>query len=75
VDGDERRIHLVEAAHPRAARLRNMLEATKFRAANYHFLGHTSGRGKYNKTHKQLTSIKAMYGLPLVKDFRKRLCS
>jgi hypothetical protein len=34
----------------------------------------TSGRGKYNKTQKQLTSIKAMYGLPLVKKYRKMLC-
>jgi hypothetical protein len=50
-------------------------KGTCYRAANYHFLGYTSGRGKYNKTHKQLTSIKAMYGLPLIKDFRKRLCA
>lgn len=49
-------------------------KGTCYRAANWHFLGNTSGRGKYNKTHKQLTSIKAMYGLPLVKDFRKMLC-
>jgi hypothetical protein len=46
---------------------------TCYKAANWIFLGNTSGRGKYNKTHKQLTSIKAMYGLPLVKDFRQRL--
>ncbi len=49
-------------------------KGTCYRAANWQFLGNTSGRGKYNKTHKQLTSIKAMYGLPLVKDFRKMLC-
>ncbi len=49
-------------------------KGTCYRAANWHFLGNTSGRGKYNKTRKQLTSIKAMYGLPLVKDYRKRLC-
>jgi len=45
-----------------------------YRAANWIFLGNTSGRGKYNKTHKQLTSIKAMYGFPLVKNFREKLC-
>ncbi len=49
-------------------------KGTCYKAANWIFLGNTSGRGKYNKTQKQLTSIKAMYGLPLVRDFRKRLC-
>jgi hypothetical protein len=49
-------------------------KGTCYRAANWKFLGNTSGRGKYNKTQKQLTSIKAMYGIPLVKDFRQRLC-
>jgi len=47
---------------------------TCYRAANWIFLGLTSGRGKYNKTQKQLTSIKAMYGYPLSRDFRTRLC-
>ncbi len=45
-----------------------------YRAANWQFLGNTSGRGKYNKTQKQLTSIKAMYGFPLIKNFREKLC-
>ncbi|MDA3918889.1 MAG: DUF4338 domain-containing protein [Deltaproteobacteria bacterium] len=45
-----------------------------YRAANWIFLGNTSGRGKYNKTQKQLTSIKAMYGFPLIKNFREKLC-
>lgn len=49
-------------------------KGTCYKAANWIFLGHTTGRGKYNKTHRQLTSIKAMYGLPLVADFRERLC-
>lgn len=47
---------------------------TCYKAANWIFLGLTSGRGKYNKTQKQLTSIKAMYGYPLSRDFRTRLC-
>lgn len=51
-----------------------LFKGTCYRAANWIFLGNTAGRGKYNKTHKQLTSIKAMYGLPLVKNFRQRLC-
>lgn len=46
---------------------------TCYKAANWIFLGNTSGRGKNNKTQEQLTSIKAMYGLPLVKNFRRKL--
>ncbi len=49
-------------------------KGTCYRAANWIFLGNTAGRGKYNKTQKQLTSIKAMYGFPLVKNFRQQLC-
>ena len=51
-----------------------LFKGTCYRAANWIFLGNTSGRGKYNKTQKQLTSIKAMYGFPLVKRFRQLLC-
>jgi hypothetical protein len=47
---------------------------TCYRAANWILLGLTSGRGKYNKTRKRLTSIKAMYGYPLTRDYRQRLC-
>ena len=45
-----------------------------YRAANWNLLGLTSGRGKYNKTQLKLTSIKAMYGYPLTRDYRQRLC-
>ena len=51
-----------------------LFKGTCYRAANWIFLGKTSGRGKYNKTKIQLTSIKAMYGFPLVKQFRQLLC-
>jgi len=47
---------------------------TCYKAANWTFLGLTSGRGKYNKTRKQLTSIKAMYGYPLSRNYKKMLC-
>jgi hypothetical protein len=46
---------------------------TCYRAANWTLLGLTSGRGKYNKTQKQLTSIKAMYGYPLTRNSLERL--
>jgi hypothetical protein len=47
---------------------------TCYRAANWTWLGLTAGRGKYNKGRKKFTSIKAMYGYPLTRDFQKRLC-
>jgi hypothetical protein len=49
-------------------------KGTCYKAANWLYLGKTEGRGKYNKTHKQLTSIKAIYGLPLDSAFRTKLC-
>ena len=47
---------------------------TCYKAANWIFLGYTSGRGKENQTYKQTRSIKAMYGYPLVRNFREQLC-
>ncbi len=47
---------------------------TCYKAANWRCLGQTKGRGKYNKSHKQLTSIKDIYGLPLDSRFRDKLC-
>lgn len=52
----------------------SLFTGTCYQAANWIYLGHTSGRGKYNKTHKQLCSIKAIYGLPLDPAFRSKLC-
>jgi len=46
---------------------------TCYRAANWIYLGDTTGRG-LDKTHKQNRSIKAVYGYPLSKNFRKVLC-
>jgi Domain of unknown function (DUF4338) len=48
---------------------------TCYRAANWTFLGLTSGRGTKSKSQKQLTSIKAMYGYPLIRDYLDRLCN
>jgi hypothetical protein len=47
---------------------------TCYKASNWIHLGRTKGRGKYNKTYKQLTSIKDIYGLPLDPRFREKLC-
>lgn len=46
---------------------------TCYKAANWHYLGNTTGRGKDEKKHIQTRSIKAVWGYPLVKDFRSRM--
>ncbi len=45
-----------------------------YRAANWIYLGKTTGLGKDDHTKKPNRSIKAVYGYPLAKDFRTRLC-
>ncbi len=47
---------------------------TCYKASNWTFLGLTSGRGILNWSRKQVTSIKAMYGYPLIRDYREKLC-
>ena len=46
---------------------------TCYKAANWQYLGNTTGRGKNDKTHKQTRSIKAVWGYPLSKNFREQL--
>ena len=48
---------------------------TCYRAANWIHLGVTTGRGKDAPTYEPNRSIKNILGLPLVKDFRQRLCT
>lgn len=47
---------------------------TCYQASNWIYLGDTTGRGKNDNTRKVNRSIKAVYGYPLIKDFRDRLC-
>jgi hypothetical protein len=47
---------------------------TCYRAANWVFLGHTTGRGKDDLTHKANRSLKEVLGYPLSKRFRELLC-
>jgi hypothetical protein len=47
---------------------------TCYKAANWRFLGYTAGRGKDAQTNTKNRSIKAMYGYPLVSNFRRKLC-
>jgi len=46
---------------------------TCYKAANWIYLGETTGRGKNDHTNKVNRSIKAVWGYPLCKDFRRRL--
>ncbi|HDY99947.1 MAG TPA: DUF4338 domain-containing protein [Nitrospirae bacterium] len=44
-----------------------------YKAANRVYPGKTTGRGKNDQTHKPNRSIKAVWGYPLSKDFRRLL--
>jgi len=46
---------------------------TSYRAANWKFLGQTTGRGKDDQTNKPNRSLKEVLGYPLMKNFRQRL--
>jgi len=45
-------------------------KGTCYRAANWHFLGLTTGRGKDDQTNKANRSLKEVLGLPLTRKFR-----
>ncbi len=49
-------------------------KGTCYKAANWIYLGKTTGRGKADNTGKPNRSIKDVYGYPLRKDFRRVLC-
>lgn len=49
-------------------------KGTCYKAANWTYLGKTTGRGKADNTGKPNRSIKDVYGYPLRKDFRTVLC-
>jgi len=45
-----------------------------YKAANWIYLGDTTGRGKNAQSKKPNRSIKAVFGYPLTTDFRRHLC-
>lgn len=49
-------------------------KGTCYKAANWIYLGKTTGRGKLDQTNRKNRSIKAVYGYPLHKNFREILC-
>jgi hypothetical protein len=48
-------------------------KGTCYKAANWFYLGKTTGRGKADNTYKPNRSLKDVYGYPLRKDFREVL--
>ncbi len=53
---------------------RERFPGTCYKAANWFYLGQTTGRGKDDQTHRPNRSRKAVFGYPLCPDFRRRLC-
>ena len=49
-------------------------EGTCYKAANWVYLGQTTGRGKDDQTHKANRSLKWVLGYPLKREFRQVLC-
>jgi hypothetical protein len=49
-------------------------EGTCYKAANWVYLGQTTGRGKDDHTNKANRSLKLVFGYPLRTDFRQVLC-
>ena len=47
---------------------------TCYRAANWHCVGHTQGRGKLGDHRLGQVPVKTVWVYPLVQDFRERLC-
>jgi len=52
---------------------KNLFAGTCYKAANFIYLGDTKGLGKDSKNKIQNRTIKAIYGYPLTKGFRKVL--
>jgi hypothetical protein len=52
---------------------RSRFAGTCYRAANWVYLGQTTGRGKDDLTHQANRSLKDVLGYPLRKDFRDKL--
>jgi hypothetical protein len=48
---------------------------TCYRAANWSYLGMTAGLGKDATSTRPNRSLKQIYGYPLVRGFRRRLCA
>ena len=52
-----------------------LFELINLRTQNWIYLGETQGRGKLDIEHTAQLPKKAIWVYPLVKDFRRQLCS
>lgn len=52
---------------------RDRFRGTCYRAANWTYIGETQGRGKLDRRHRGLSTVKDIYLYPLRKDFRRKL--
>jgi hypothetical protein len=52
---------------------KNKFTGAVYKASNWQYLGETKGRGKLEKTQKQVVPIKTVWVYPLIKDFRTPL--
>lgn len=50
-----------------------LFAGTCYKAANWQYLGDTTGRGKHENRHIKTRSIKAVFGYPLTRDFRQQM--
>jgi hypothetical protein len=50
-------------------------EGTVYKASNWNFVGKTAGRGRDDCHNQYLLTVKSMYLYPLVRNYRKLLCS
>jgi len=53
---------------------RSRFRGTCYRAANWIHVGDTQGRGKLDRQHRGLSTVKHIYVYPLHKRFRQKLC-
>ena len=53
---------------------RSRYRGTCYRAANWRWVGHTTGRGRNDRHHRLAVPAKDLYLYPLVGDFQRRLC-
>ena len=53
---------------------RDRFRGTCYRAANWIYVGETQGRGKLDRQHRGLSTIKHIYVYPLNERFRQKLC-
>jgi hypothetical protein len=62
-------VHLVETFVER-----DLFRGTCYRAANWHCVGHTSGRSRQDRRHNLEVPVKDIYLYPLISKFREALC-